>query len=212
MAPSYTLKLHNKSSRPWTFYVYPTLSDQHPATVSLVWYVSPCVVAPNAEITLKWTVEYGFAWQVHEVLSGGVKFSAEDHIPGDLTEHNTVMFYELNNAPAFGKPFAGSPTGSMVIHSDKFVQDTGFLVGITINGRGAFLTPTGPNLTSSFKLENSPPTYWIAACDEIELGAVVDLASSTTSTDSFGVVFPDGVYTQACSLNEKNVWAAEPVE
>lgn len=206
MATSYQLTLRNESSRAWTFYVYPTLPDQHPSTVSLAWYVCPYVLAPSAEVVLKWTIDYGFVWQLHEVLAGGIRFSAEDHIPGDLTDHNTVTFSELNNTPAFSKPVAGSPAGSMVIHGDKSLPDTGFLVGITIGGSGAFLTPTGPNLTSSFTLENSPPTYWIAACDEIELGAVVDV---TTRTNSVEVVFPDGVCEQVYSLNKKNVWVAE---
>lgn len=205
MTMPYTLTLHNKSSMPWMFYIYPTLPEQHHATVSLVWYVTPFNVASGAEVSLNWTIEYGFVWQAHEVLSGGVKFSAEGQMPGDLKEHNTVTFSELHHTPVFSKPVAGSPTGSMVIHSDTSVQEKGFVVGISIDGRDAFLTPTGPNLTASFKLENNAPKYWIAACDEIELGAVVDIAANI---NSFEVVFPDGVYEQAYSLDTHNVWAA----
>jgi hypothetical protein len=197
----YSLTLQNQSADPWDFFVYQQTPNEQSANVfSLAWFCSPFDIAPGAEITFTWTIDYTFVWGATGTIQPGVVFSAGQTIPADPQSANITNF-SMTQGPNLSPAVAGTPQGSLVINDASTVPSNTFSVGIGMGDAGTFVTSAGPGLIHTF---TPTPTYWIAAGTNIQVGTILDITTVTKNT--LQVIFPINVYDVTCVLGANNQW------
>jgi hypothetical protein len=205
MAIQYAVTLKNDSAMPWTLYLYQRLPNQSSGSMfSLVWFASPYTMAPQTQMTFRWTLDYGFIWSQCGTLMPGVSFNASGNYPAGVTSNNSTTFSVNNNTPAMSPPTTGNPSGSLIIQCTSNVPDNTYGVGISMSGQGTFVAPAGAYRSQVFTPAQTP-SYWIAAGNYVQSGTILDVETIAGQQ----VIFPDNVYALTYSLGQDNQWTLE---
>ena len=197
----YGVTLTNKSSKPWTFYIYQKPPESSPDVFSLAWFCSPYKVQLNNRISFQWGTDYSFVWGETGILRPGITFDAGGATSADPETGNTSVFAApFPHDPEFSAPVRERPYEALTIKDCGTVPDHKYAVGIGMSGKGAFVTQSSSNLIHNF---TPRPSYWIAASNNVQLGSVLRLE---TITQNEHIEFGPNVYNLSYTLNAKNQW------
>lgn len=200
-ATPYSLTLKNRSTRPWTFYVYQKLPQLSPNIFSVAWFASPHVMRPGTQIRFEWELNYNFVWSDTGPLTTGVTFEASGVVDSDPASQNTTRFdYTPTTGPGFSSPARGEPSGSLVINDAPDVPNNKFSVGIGMSGTGTYVAQAGPNLRHLF---TPTPSYWVAAGEGVKIGSVLDIKTITHTEEA---KFGTNVYSVEGTIGPNNLW------
>lgn len=199
----YHLKVINKSSREWVFFVYQKAPDTESEKVfSLAWCVSPYKVRVNDHIDFQWSIDYQFIWRKSGLLKQGIRYTEGGDVDCTPDDKNTTTFtFPQGGAPGLSPPITGSDQGTLYIQDGPNIPDEAFSVGIGMSTAGTYLVQAGPNLTHKF---TPTPNYWVAAGNEMKVGTTLDI--QTITKQAAEVVFPRRIYSMVATLTDANTW------
>lgn len=196
---SYTLTCKNKSSIPWTFYMYQKLPNQPKEIFSLAWLTSPYKIAPNSQITFQWSIDYTFVWGNTGTLQPGVTYDAGGSYPCSPDGENLTTFDIIDNAPQLTVPTSGGTAGSLTIQEGAHFPNNTFSTGIGMSGQGTFVQQS---LVNTKQLYTPEPVYYVAAANSIQSGCVLQQTVSQTGK----VLYPSSVYKLTATFGDDQTW------
>lgn len=199
-ASMFSLTCRNNSMSSWVFYMYQTMPNQMPEVFSLAWFASPYRIAPGTMITFTWQTDHCFVWGNTGMLVPGVTFMASQVMPCDPNGANATTFSMDDNTPQFSTPVNGSQPNSLSITAAASVPNGIFSTGIGMSGQATFIQPARPNMRQLYV--TPPPTYWIAAASQMQMGAVL----SDSDHMAARVNFQPGNSKMTATLNPDNTW------
>jgi hypothetical protein len=200
---AYSLTCKNNSETAWTFYMYQKLPDQPSEVFSLAWLASPFKIAPNTQITFKWSLAYNFMWANTGSLKPGITYQASSTVDCSPSGNNITTFDMLDgNTPSLSAPATGGEAGSLIIKEGASFQNNRFSTGIGMSGQGTFVQQALVNTQQVYIPE---PVYYVAAANNIKMGCVLTETMSQTEK----VEFKDNVYHLTATLNDDNLWSLE---
>ena len=170
------LKVVNRSSREWIFYVYQTIPFNE-SMFSLAWLISPYKVPVNDTLIFgwPWAVDYQFLWsRIGTLTPGAIVRPNQERECKPSGKNHTEFTVPLIEPPDYGQlsePFKAPYEGILYIKDGPTVPDEKFAVGIGTNGTGAIVQQAKANLIHEFLPQ---PTYWVAAAEEMRVGTVLD--------------------------------------
>ncbi|MGK4002082.1 hypothetical protein WMF31_05625 [Sorangium sp. So ce1036] len=201
MSVQYSLLFKNNSVNTGSACVYQTDPDiTDPNVMSLAWFAQGA--APTTEIVFTWTVDYSFTWAQTGVLKPGVRFTASQTWPADLSKTNQVTFTNQGGIYTFTNQTTGARAGSLYITEDGSIPINSASVGIGMSGKGTFAVQAQPNQNLIF---TPHPKYWITF-GSFQPGQVLDV---TRISNPVEVDFPPNVYSMTAILNRDNSWTVD---
>ena len=195
----YDVQVINNSDTPWKFYIYQS-PPVDASDVTLAWLATKYVIAPGAQTSFQWSINYQLMWSAVGVIRAGVRFIASEYRDCTLRTRNTSKFTFVGGEPALSDPIFSGERGKLYINDGPNVPSKHFSVGVGMSGKATFAINAGPNLSHVF---TPTPTYYIAAADEVQEGEVLNIESITQSAQ---IKFPQNAYTATATLNKNKTW------
>ncbi len=173
----YSLRLVNESPLAGNMCLFqrdPRQEDED-EVFSLAWLSRPC--PPGRGLTLKWNLDYGFAWSSTGPLRPGLIFKPEQLIPADPSGAGrpSVTFGQLGSGFCFVD--GHNPTaGCLNLNLDSSLPEREVSVALTVDGEPAFARMAGLDMAFTFQPR---PEYWItfgpyAQGEDLEAGQVMN--------------------------------------
>ncbi len=198
---TYSLTMQNRSTQPWTFYVY----QEPPATdgsfFSLAWYASPFLIMPGSQATFEWDNSCDFVWGTPGDLKAGMTFRQGGTI-GCSPDGDNATTFTVFPGPHLTSPERTPPLGSLTISVADNVPNNTYSVGIGMSGVATYATSASPNLRHIFRPAPPPFSCWIAAGRDVRVGTVL----GAPIHQNFEVTFPPNVHSITMAFNEMNRW------
>lgn len=196
-ATTYSLWFVNGSGGAGTACVYLDASgvttNQGAATL-LAWMVQGA--NDGVWVRFDWQVNYWFLW----VQSSPERMQRS----GPVALGTTIPLTNNSFGLTFGSPSPGTPE-VLAIQQDGTIPANGStLAGIGLHGAGTYALPIGPNKSSQFTPETTPP-YRIAFGN---LGVAVNdpIDPATFPSQPASVTYPPNVTTMTALLDPQNAW------
>ena len=192
---AYDVQVINSSETPWKFYIYQS-PPADASDLTLAWLATKFVIAPGAQNTFQWDINYQLMWSAVGVIRPGVRFIARERKNCTLGTQNTSKFTFSDDEPALSDPtFTGDKASYSYILDGPDVPSKEFSVGVGMSGNATVAVSAGPNLSHVF---TPTPTYYIAAANEVQEGEVMDIK---TITQTAQIKFPPNKCTATATFN-----------
>ncbi|MEZ0574511.1 hypothetical protein [Halodesulfovibrio aestuarii] len=199
----YNVVFKNNSKNNMNFCLFQKNPDlEKYEALSLAWLVKSC--APDANLEMKWEVDYGCSWSRDGALGDVAKYRTWQTKTIDPSNSNvvTLSYNHKVNDFYFGplRPSSESGKGTLHIIQDGSVPAGLATVGVSMAGIPAIALKAQPNFTYKF---TPHPKYW-AVFGDFTPGDVIDVEELTNVCE---IEFKAGESSMYVELNRDNTWS-----
>ncbi len=197
MTEALKLTVVNNSTQTGSFCIYQKQPESNVQGLkTLAWLVKNA--HPTTKLRFEWLVQYDFVWTKNTRFGNHAGVKTSQTWKSDLNTLNQVKFEYSDGAYTFNEPTKAENEGSLYINTGMNVVANDSLIGIGMDGKATFLTPSQPNM--QLAITPKKPTYWLVF-GRFKEGETVDVSELAKQAFELDFNHTDHLKVEFCGNN-----------